>query len=160
MIAEPVQAVRLARALEPYDPLFLEEPIRPEHRPAWRRIREQIAIPLATGESLYQRFEFNDLLASGGADIIQPDICVCGGLSEMRRIANLADAHYVTMVPHNPMGPLATAVNVHFAAGDAQLHDARVQAARGLSLDPRSLSAARRVPRASSRSPGMGRERR
>ena len=51
-----------------------------------------------------------------GADIIQPDICICGGLLEMRKIAAIAQAHYVTVAPHNPMGPLATAVNVHFSA--------------------------------------------
>ena len=73
-------------------------------------------VPLATGESLYTRFEFLDLLANKGADIIQPDICVCGGLLEMRKITAIAEAHYVSIAPHNPMGPLATAVNVHFCA--------------------------------------------
>ena len=73
-------------------------------------------VPLATGESLYTRFEFLDLIAAQGADIIQPDICVCGGLLEMRKIAAIAEAHYVSIAPHNPMGPLATAVNVHFSA--------------------------------------------
>jgi galactonate dehydratase len=115
-IFEPYQAIQLGNALAPYDPLFFEEPIRPEHIPAWGRLRAQLKAPLATGESLYSRFEFLSLLAAGGADIIQPDICVVGGLSEMRRIAALAEAHFVTVAPHNPMGPLATAVNVHFSA--------------------------------------------
>jgi len=73
-------------------------------------------VPLATGESLYTRFEFLELMAAQGADIIQPDVCVCGGLLEMRKIAAIAEAHYVSVAPHNPMGPLATAVNVQFAA--------------------------------------------
>ena len=115
-IFEPQQAVQLARALAPYDPLFYEEPIRPEHIPAWSRLRAECGVPLATGECLYNRFEFLTLLAAGGADIIQPDICVVGGLSEMRRIAALAEAHFVTVAPHNPMGPLATAANLHFSA--------------------------------------------
>ncbi len=115
-IFEPIQALQLANALAPYDPLFYEEPLRPEHTPAWARLRAQMQVPLATGESLYTRFEFLDLLASQGADIIQPDICACGGLLEMRKIAAIAEAHYVTVAPHNPMGPLATAVNLHFAA--------------------------------------------
>ena len=115
-IFEPVRAVQLANALAPYDPLFYEEPLRPEHIPAWARLRQQLQVPLATGESLYSRFEFLSLLAAQGADIIQPDICACGGLLEMRKIAAIAEAHYVTVAPHNPMGPLATAVNVHFAA--------------------------------------------
>ena len=84
--------------------------------PAWSKLRSQMQVPLATGESLYTRFEFLDLLSCQGADIIQPDICVCGGLLEMRKIAAIAEAHYVSVAPHNPMGPLATAVNVHFAA--------------------------------------------
>ena len=115
-IFEPVQALQLANALAPYDPMFYEEPLRPEHAPAWARLRAQMQVPLATGESLYTRFEFLDLLASQGADIVQPDICACGGLLEMRKIAAIAEAHYVTVAPHNPMGPLATAVNLHFAA--------------------------------------------
>lgn len=115
-IFEPILALQLANALAPYDPLFYEEPLRPEHIPAWSRLRTQMQVPLATGECLYTRFEFLDLIAAHGADIIQPDICACGGLLEMRKIAAIAEAHYVTVAPHNPMGPLATAVNLHFAA--------------------------------------------
>jgi galactonate dehydratase len=115
-IFEPIRALQLANALAPYDPLFYEEPLRPEHIPAWARLRQQMQVPLATGESLYTRFEFLDLIAAQAADIIQPDICVCGGLLEMRKIAAIAEAHYVTIAPHNPMSPIATAVNVQFAA--------------------------------------------
>ena len=115
-IFEPVRALQLANALAPYDPYFYEEPLRPEHTPAWARLRQQMQIPLATGECLYTRWEFLDLMAAQAVDIIQPDVCVCGGLLEMRKIAAIAEAHYVTIAPHNPMGPVATAVNVHFAA--------------------------------------------
>ena len=115
-IFEPIQAIQLANALAPYDPLFLEEPIRMENIEAWGAMKAQMNCTLATGESLYNRFEFLRLLSVKGADIIQPDICVVGGLLEMRKIAAIAEAHYVTVAPHNPMGPLATAVNVHFAA--------------------------------------------
>lgn len=115
-IFEPIRALQLSNALAPLDPYFYEEPMRPEHIPQWARLREQMNVPLATGESLYSRFEFLNLMVAQGADIIQPDICVCGGLLEMRKIAAIAEAHYVTIAPHNPMGPLATAVNLHFAA--------------------------------------------
>ena len=118
-IFEPARALQLADALAPYDPFFYEEPLRPEHIPQWARLRAQMRVPLATGESLYGRFEFLDLLAAQGADIIQPDVCICGGLLEMRKIAAIAEAHYVSVAPHNPMGPLATAVNLHFAAASA-----------------------------------------
>jgi galactonate dehydratase len=115
----PQQAVALGAALAPNDPLFLEEPIRPEYLPAWTRLRAELSplsVPLATGESLYSSYEFLSLLTAQGADIVQPDICVVGGLTQMIKIAHLAEAHYVPVAPHNPMGPLATAANVHFAA--------------------------------------------
>ena len=115
-IFEPIRALQLANALAPYDPFFYEEPLRPEHIPAWTSLKSQMQVPLATGESLYARFEFLNLMANQGADIIQPDICVCGGLLEMRKINAIAEAHYVSIAPHNPMGPLATAVNLHFCA--------------------------------------------
>ena len=90
--------------------------MRPEHIPAWTSLKSQMQVPLATGESLYARFEFLNLIANQGTDIIQPDICVCGGLLEMRKINAIAEAHYISIAPHNPMGPLATAVNLHFCA--------------------------------------------
>lgn len=113
---EPWQAAQLGNALAPFHPLFYEEPMRPENIEAWGPLKAQLNVPLATGESLYSRFEFTRLLDCGGADIIQPDICAIGGLLEMRKIAAIAEARYVTVAPHNPMGPLATAVNLHFCA--------------------------------------------
>jgi len=115
-IFEPQQAVELGNALAPYDPLFFEEPIRPENFEAWAELKRGLRCPLATGESLYNSFEFLRLLSVRGCDIVQPDICVVGGMLEMCRIAALAETHYVTVAPHNPMGPLATAINVHFCA--------------------------------------------
>jgi galactonate dehydratase len=118
-IFEIGQAIQLGNALAPYDPLFFEEPLRPENIEAWGDLKRGLSCTLATGESLYNRFEFLRLLSVKGCDIIQPDICVVGGLSEMRKIAAIAEAHYVTVAPHNPMGPLATAVNLHFSAAQA-----------------------------------------
>lgn len=115
-IFEPAQAMQLGNALAPYDPLFFEEPIRPENFEAWGELKRGLQCTLATGESLYSRFEFLRLLQVRGCDIIQPDVCVVGGLLEMCKIAALAEAHFVTIAPHNPMGPLATAINVHFSA--------------------------------------------
>jgi L-alanine-DL-glutamate epimerase-like enolase superfamily enzyme len=115
-IFEPVAARQLGNALAPYDPLFYEEPLRPENIEAWGDLKQGLNCVLATGESLYNRNEFLRLLQVKGADLIQPDICVVGGISEMRRIATLAEAHFVGVAPHNPMGPLATAVTVHFSA--------------------------------------------
>ena len=113
---EVTRAARLAAAIAPYNPMWLEEPIRPENEQAMKKLADRVTIPLASGECNYQRHEFRRLLELGALDIIQPDICLCGGLMEMKKIAAMAEAHYVTVAPHNPMGPVATAVNVHFAA--------------------------------------------
>ena len=100
---EPWQAAQMGNALAPFHPLFFEEPIRPENIEAWGQLKAKLTVPLATGESLYSRFEFLRLLQCAGADIIQPDVCVVGGLLEMRKIAAIAEAFYVPVAPHNPM---------------------------------------------------------
>jgi galactonate dehydratase len=113
---EVSRAIRLAREIEPYDPFWLEEPIRPENPDAMKKLAEHVNIPLASGECNYTKFEFRDLINLQALDIIQPDICVCGGMLEMKKIAAMAEAQYMVVAPHNPMSPLATAVAVHFAA--------------------------------------------
>jgi galactonate dehydratase len=113
---EVTRAIRLAREIEPYQPFWLEEPIRPENVDAMAKLAAHVNIPLASGECNYTKFEFQKILHAQALDIVQPDICVCGGLMEMKKIAAMAEAHYVMVAPHNPMGPVATAVNVHFAA--------------------------------------------
>jgi galactonate dehydratase len=115
-IFEPIRALQMAQALKQYNPYFFEEPLRPENIDAMGTLRSQIDIPIATGEMLYTKYEFRDLLVRNGADIIQPDICCAGGLLECKKIAAMAESFYVTVAPHNPMGPVATAVNVHLAA--------------------------------------------
>ena len=115
-IFEPIRALELADAMAPYKPYFFEEPIRPENIQAMAYLRRKMTIPLATGECLYTKFQFNELMQAQAADIIQPDVCICGGLMEMRKIAAIAEGHDVMVAPHNPMGPIATAINVHFAA--------------------------------------------
>jgi galactonate dehydratase len=115
-IFEPIRAVQMAEALKPYQPFFLEEPIRPENMDALALLRAKVSVPIATGESLYTKYQFRNLLVREAADFIQPDVCSVGGLLEMKKIAAMAEACYVTVMPHNPMGPVATAVNVHFAA--------------------------------------------
>jgi galactonate dehydratase len=113
---EPFRAIELCRALEPYDPFFVEEPLRPENYDALAKVREHVHVPIATGEMLYTRHEFRELIGRQACDIVQPDICLTGGLLETKKIAALADAAYMSVAPHNPCGPIATAVNVHFAA--------------------------------------------
>lgn len=113
---EVSRAMELCQVVAPYRPMFVEEPLRPENYDALAKLSQQVKVPLATGEMLYTRHEFRELLKLQAVNIIQPDICLTGGLWETKKIAAMADAHYVTVAPHNPCGPLATAVNVHFAA--------------------------------------------
>lgn len=110
------RALRMAKEIEPYNPMWLEEPIRPENVAAMSKLAEHCEIPLASGECNYTKHEFRAILAAQCLDFIQPDICLAGGMLELKKIAAMADAHYVRVAPHNPMGPVATAVNVHFAA--------------------------------------------
>ena len=113
---EPIRAAQMAEALKPAHPYFLEEPIRMENMDAMETLKQRMQIPLATGECLYTKHDFRQLLSKQAADIIQPDVCLAGGIMELKKIAAMAEAHYVVVAPHNPMGPLATMVNVHFAA--------------------------------------------
>ncbi len=115
-IFQPARAIMMAEAIAPYRPLFFEEPLRPENIDALGNLASKINIPIATGEMLYTKYEFRDLLVRQAADIIQPDICCTGGILECKKIAAMAEAFYVPLAPHNPMGPVATAVNVHLAA--------------------------------------------
>jgi galactonate dehydratase len=113
---EPYRAAQVAEALKPIRPMFLEEPLRMENMAAMADLRRRVQIPIATGECLYTKFQFQQLLELQAADIVQPDICLAGGFMEQKKIAAIAESHYVMVAPHNPMGPLATMVNVHFAA--------------------------------------------
>jgi galactonate dehydratase len=113
---EPIRAAQMAEALKPAHPYFLEEPIRMENMDAMQNLKQRMQIPLATGECLYTKHDFRQLLSKQAADIVQPDVCLAGGILELKKIAGMAEAHYVVVAPHNPMGPLATMVNVHFAA--------------------------------------------
>jgi galactonate dehydratase len=113
---EVQRAIRVAKEIEQYYPFWLEEPIRPENFDAMKKLSDHVDIPLASGECNYTKYEFRDLINIQAVDIVQPDICVCGGIMELKKIAAMAEAQYMMVAPHNPMSPLAAAVNVHFAA--------------------------------------------
>ena len=113
---EVQRAIRLAKEIEQYYPFWLEEPIRPENFEVMKKLSDHVDIPLASGECNYTKYEFRDLINIQALDVVQPDICACGGVLETKKIAAMAEAQYMMIAPHNPMSPLATAVNVHFAA--------------------------------------------
>ncbi len=109
-------ALRLARACEPYDLLWLEDPVPPLNTDALRRVTVGTTTPIATGENHYQRHQFRELLEAGAVDILAPDFQKVGGLLEGRRIADLADIHFVAVAPHNISGPIGTMASVHLCA--------------------------------------------
>lgn len=102
----------LAKELEPYKLMFLEEVVLPENEEAFREIANHTSTPLATGERLYSRWEFKNLLKEGAIDIIQPDIALCGGILETKKIAAMAEAFDVAVAPHAPYGPIALAATL------------------------------------------------
>jgi galactonate dehydratase len=112
----PRTAVRLDRALAPHRPGWFEEPIPFENAKAMAQLQRDIATPIATGERLLSRFEYREILENAGCRIIQPDLMHAGGLTEVRKIAALADTWYVPVAPHNPGGPICTAAAMHLAA--------------------------------------------
>jgi galactonate dehydratase len=107
----PAMAQRLLRAVEPFEPLFVEEPVLPEFAEALARLAASSAIPIATGERLYSRWDAKDVVQSGVA-ILQPDVAMAGGITETRRIAALADTWGLTVAPHCAVGPLAVAASL------------------------------------------------
>lgn len=109
-------AIRFANKIAPYHPLFMEEPLPPENYDAMRELKLNTECPLATGERLVTRFQFKEVLNRYAVDYIQPDLIHCGGISEMMKIAHMAEVYYTPIVPHNPCGPVATAACLHIAA--------------------------------------------
>jgi len=112
----PAEAVVLARGIEPFHPFFYEDPTLPDNLDAMAEIAKKIHIPIATGERLHTLFEFDMLLARGAVQYVRPDVCLCGGISGAKKIAALAEARYVQVVPHNPLGPVSTAACLQLAA--------------------------------------------
>ncbi len=112
----PAEAVVLARGIEPYHPFFYEDPTLPDNLDAMAEIARKIHIPVATGERLHTIYEFEMLLERDAVQYVRTDVCMCGGLTHAKKIAALAEAHYIQVVPHNPLGPVSTAACVQLAA--------------------------------------------
>ncbi|MBI2823699.1 MAG: galactonate dehydratase [Planctomycetia bacterium] len=110
----PRMGVLFAKALEPYGLYWLEEPCWPECMDAIADVQRAVRTPIATGERLVGQHAFRELFEKRAASVIQPDITHCGGLSEARRIAAMAEAYRVAMAPHNPQGPVSTAASLEF----------------------------------------------
>ncbi|MGG1553974.1 galactonate dehydratase [Paenibacillus ferrarius] len=105
----PAMAIRLAKAFEPFYPMFIEEPCLPENVDTLVRIANSTSIPIATGERLYTRWGFREVIEKQAAVIVQPDLCHCGGILEAKKIAAMAEVYYGSIAPHNPLGPISLA---------------------------------------------------
>jgi galactonate dehydratase len=120
----PAEAIAVGRVLEPYNLYFFEDPIEPENMDAWEMVATQVRIPLAMGERLYTIHQFRDLLNHKGAAYVRPDPSLAGGITNIVKIAALAEASYVPVVPHNPLSCVLTAACAQL---DAALHNVTIQ---------------------------------
>jgi galactonate dehydratase len=123
-VAAPM-AKTLMRELEPYRPLFIEEPVLAEQAEYYPRLAEMTSIPIAAGERMYSRFEFKNVFAAGGLSIVQPDLSHAGGITECLKIAAMAEAYDIALAPHCPLGPIALAacLQVDFVSYNAVLQE-------------------------------------
>ena len=105
----PAMAIRLAKALEPYHPMFIEEPVLPENVEVMANVARRTSIPIATGERLFTKWGFREVLERQAAAILQPDLSHAGGILECKKIAAMAECYYAAIAPHCPVGPIALA---------------------------------------------------
>ncbi len=112
---DPQWAIELARLAEPYHPFLIEDPIRHENPEAMAQVRASTRIPLATGERLHNKWDFREIVVNSYVNYLRPDVCHCGGISEMKKIAAFGEVFYLDLIPHNNAGPLGSAATLHAA---------------------------------------------
>lgn len=112
----PALAKILIKKLEPYQPMFIEEPCQAQNHDIMAEIAQSTYLPIATGERVFTKWGFREVLDKKAATILQPDMCHAGGISEVRIIAGMAEAYYASIAPHNPLGPISLASGVQLAA--------------------------------------------
>jgi galactonate dehydratase len=111
----PAMAIRYILAVQEFFPYFCEEPVPPENMEALLEVRQAVQVPIATGERLVGRHQFRPVFEQRACHVIQPDLCHCGGIMESKKIAAMAETYQMGVAPHNPLGPVANAVALHFA---------------------------------------------
>jgi galactonate dehydratase len=112
----PATAKLLIKALEPHQPFFVEEPVNCQNVEAMAEIARGTHLPIATGERIFTKWGFREILEKSAATILQPDLCHAGGITEVRIIAGMAEAYYASIAPHNPLGPISLAAGLQIAA--------------------------------------------
>src|SRR5579872_3449292 len=112
----PATAKLLIKAIEPYQPMFVEEPCQAQNHDVMAEIARGTFLPIATGERVFTKWGFREVLEKRAAVVLQPDLCHAGGITEVRLIAGMAEAYYADIAPHNPLGPISLAAGVQMAA--------------------------------------------
>jgi len=115
-------AIKIAQALEPYAPMWLEEMLPQDNMAAYRELAGATRLPLCVSERLMTRFGFRELIDNRAARIIMPDVCWCGGISEAKKIATMAETHYLPVAPHNCGGPVLHVASLHLASNVTNLY--------------------------------------
>ncbi len=111
-----MNAIRIGKRMEKYHPLFYEEPVSEERISELEEVRKKVGIPIATGERLYTKFPFAEIVERHAADVLQPDIANAGGITELKKIAAIAEAKHITIAPHNVCSPIGAIAEMHLDA--------------------------------------------
>jgi galactonate dehydratase len=114
--SQPATSMLIMKALEPYQPFFYEEPVQCQNVDAMAELASKTHIPVATGERIFTKWGFREILEKKAASILQPDVCYAGGITELRLIAGMAESYYTPLAPHNPQGPCSLAASCQIAA--------------------------------------------
>ncbi len=131
----PAESIWLGRRLEQFHPFFYEDPMLPDSPALMAEVKEQCNIPIATGERFTTIFEYQQLLEARATSYIRPDLCLCGGLSGCKKVAAMAEAQHIKVIPHNPLSPVSTAACVQL---DACIPNFALQEYTGESEPPKS----------------------
>jgi galactonate dehydratase len=131
----PAESIALGRRLEPFNPYFYEDPMLPDSPARMADVQARCNLPIATGERFTTIFEFQQLLENKGCAYVRPDLCLCGGISGCKKVAALAEAQHVRVIPHNPLSPISTAACVQL---DACIPNFALQEYTGESEPPKS----------------------
>ena len=110
---DPQHAIPLCRSLEQFHPYFIEDPLRSENVTTYHQMARHVSVPLAVGEQFATKWEFRELIEEELMQYARIDVCIVGGLTEARKVANWCETHYIDIAPHNPLGPVSTAACLH-----------------------------------------------
>ena len=110
---DPAASIEFCRGVEPYRPFFIEDPLRSENPTSLKLIRQRTSVPLAVGEQFASKWAFREVIEEDLMDYCRLDVCIVGGLTEARKVAGWCETHYISLAPHNPLGPVATAACLH-----------------------------------------------